>query len=197
MAIVPTVPMSGDTSDRQWSPMGRPEEALKALETIPLSFGRGDTASALGLAYQRLKDLKTSKQILILSDMARGDWEALDLSKLGMVSDAEVTFLRIGGETRDPNFCVKSVNLIEGRGRGRISGAFGGGAIQSLREIRNHARSALSLRDQSGSEIDSLRPGEEVRSILNSLLEKPGWIDGEVRLSGDRLPLDDIYYFSL
>ena len=46
--------------------------------------------------------------------MARGDWEGLDLSKLGMVSDAEVTFLRIGGQGRDPNFCVKSVNLIEG-----------------------------------------------------------------------------------
>jgi hypothetical protein len=31
---------------------------------------------------------------------------------------------------------------------------------------------------------------------LNSL-DKPGWIDGEVRLSADRLPLDDQFYFPL
>jgi hypothetical protein len=81
VAIIPTVDVQG----RQTTPKGvqwmKTEEALKALEGIPLSFGRGDTVSALGLAYQRLSDLKTSKQILILSDMVRGDWEALDLSK--------------------------------------------------------------------------------------------------------------------
>jgi hypothetical protein len=114
VAIIPTVDVQTAQTAAKGVQWIKAEEALKELETIPLSFGRGDPASALGLAYQRLKNLKTSKQILILSDMARGDWEALDLSRLGVVSDADVTFLRIGGRTRNPNFCVKSVSLIEG-----------------------------------------------------------------------------------
>jgi hypothetical protein len=38
----------------------------------------------------------------------------LDLGKLGAVSDADVTFLRIGRPERDPNASVKNVSLVEG-----------------------------------------------------------------------------------
>ncbi len=197
VVIVPTADVQiGKTRDEgaQWM---KAEETLKELETIPLSFGRGDTTSALGLAYQRLKDLKTSKQILVLSDMARGDWEALDLSKLGIVSDAEVTFLRIGGEKRDPNFCVRSVHLIEGEA------VVGSPArlevvVSNLSEASGSTLIHLYL---SGVKVDQksidLKVGEDNKAYFELFLEKPGWIDGEVRLDGDKLPLDDIYYFSL
>ena len=197
VAIIPTVDVQG----RQTTPKGvqwmKTEEALKALEGIPLSFGRGDTVSALGLAYQRLSDLKTSKQILILSDMVRGDWEALDLSKLGMVSDADVTFLRIGGEGRDPNFCIKSVSLIEGEA---VVGAPARleAVVSNLSEKSGTTLVQLYL---SGTKVDQksidLKTEEDGKAYFELFLEKPGWIDGEVRLSGDSLPSDDIFYFSL
>jgi hypothetical protein len=197
VAIIPTVDVqTGQTAAKgvQWI---KAEEALKELETIPLSFGRGNTSSALGLVYQRLKDLKISRQILILSDMARGDWEALDLSKLGTVSDADVTFLRIGGRGRDPNFCVKSVNLTEGEtvvgDPARLEVV-----VSNLSEKSGTTLIQLYL---SGIKVDQksidFKAGEDGKVYFELFLEKPGWIDGEVRLSGDRLPSDDIFYFPL
>jgi len=197
VAIIPTVDVqTGQTAAKkvQWI---KTEEALKELETLPLSFGRGDPASSLSLAYQRLKDLKTSKQILILSDMARGDWESLDLSKLGVVTDAEVTFLRIGGKDRDPNFCVKSVSLTEGEA---VKGAPSRleVVVSNLSEKPEITLIQLYL---SGIKVDqkSIDPkaGEDGKVYFELFLEKPNWIDGEIRLSGDRLPSDDIFYFPL
>jgi hypothetical protein len=197
VAIIPTVDVQGRQTTPKEVQWMKTEEALKELEGIPLSFGRGDTASALGLAYQRLRDLKTSKQILILSDMVRGDWEALDLSKLGMVSDADVTFLRIGGKGRDPNFCIKSVSLIEGEAvvgtPARLEAV-----VSNLSEKSGTTLIQLYL---SGTKVDQksidLKTGEDGKVYFELFLEKPGWIDGEVRLSGDSLPSDDIFYFSL
>ena len=93
-----------------------PEEALRELDRISLSFGRGDPAKALSLAYHRLKELKTPGEILILTDMARGDWEGFNLSKMESLSgETAITFIRIGGANRDPNMAVKEVKA---RGRG-------------------------------------------------------------------------------
>jgi hypothetical protein len=197
VAIIPTVDIQGRQTTPKEVQWMKTEEALKELEGIPLSFGRGNTASALGLAYQRLRDLKTSKQILILSDMVRGDWEALDLSKLGMVSDADVTFLRIGGKGRDPNFCIKSVSLIEGEAvvgtPARLEAV-----VSNLSEKSGTTLIQLYL---SGTKVDQksidLKTGEDGKVYFELFLEKPSWIDGEVRLSGDSLPSDDIFYFSL
>ncbi len=197
VVIVPTAEVQNRQTGGGGAQWMKAEEALKELETIPLSFGRGDTASALRLAYQRLKDLKTSKQIWVLSDLARGDWDALDLSQLGIVSDAEVTFLRIGGQNRDPNVCVKSVNLIGGEA---VVGAPARLEVVAS-NLSDASGSTLVHLYLSGVKVDQksidLKAGEDTQAFFELFLEKPGWIDGEVRLTGDRFPLDDIYYFSL
>jgi len=197
VTIIPTAGVqTGQTVAKgvQWMKV---EEALKEIETTPLSFGRGDTSPALSLAYQRLKDLKTAKQILILSDMARRDWQGLDLSKVGVVSDADVTFLRIGGPDRDPNFCVKSVSLIEGEAVVETPARLEV-VVSNLSEKFGTPLIQLYL---SGTKVDQksihLKAGEEGKAYFELFLEKPGWIDGEVRLSEDRLPSDDIFYFPL
>ncbi len=196
VAIIPTTNVqTGQTAKAgQWI---RAEEALKELETIPLSFGQSDTSLALSLAYQRLKDLKTSKQILIVSDMARGDWGHLDLGKLGVVSDAEAAFLRIGGQERDPNFCIKSVNLIEGEA---VVGAPARleVVVSNLSEKSGTNLVQLYL---SGIKVDQksidAKAGVDSKLYFELFFEKSGWIDGEVRLSEDRLPSDDLFYFPL
>ena len=197
VAIIPTVDVVGWQTTSKGTQWTKTEEALKELGGIPLSFGRGDTTSALGMAYQRLRDLKTSKQILILSDMVRGDWEALDLSKLGVVSDADVTFLRIGGKGRDPNFCIKGIRLIEGE-------AVVGTPARLEVVVSNLSEKSGTILVQfylSGTKVDQksidLKAEEDGKIYFELFLEKPGWIDGEVRLPGDNLPSDDIFYFSL
>jgi len=53
----------------------------------------------------------------------------------------------------------------------------------------------------SGVKVDQksidIKSGEEGKVYFELFLEKPGWIDGEIRLSEDSLPSDDIFYFPL
>jgi len=198
VAIIPMVPPPATQPTGNGPLWARAEEAVKALETIPLTFARGEAASALGRVYQTLKDLKTPKQILVVSDMARGDWETLDLSTLGTISDAEVTFLRIGGPSRDPNLCIKNVSLTEG---GEAVVGVPARLESTLSNLSDKPDAALVQLSLSGIKVDqksiSLRPGEDGKVSFELYLDKPGWIDGEVSLSADRLPSDDLFYFPL
>jgi hypothetical protein len=197
VAFLPTVESPGTPGIKKRAGWMKPEEALTEMEALPLSFGRGQTASAFGLAYQYLKDLKVPKQVLVVSDMARGDWEPLDLSKLGTVSDAEVTFLRIGRADRDPNLCVRNASLVEGD---PVVGTPARLEV-TVSNFSDQAATPLAQLYLSGTKIDQksveLKPGEDGRVHFELFFDKPGWIDGEVRLSGDRLPQDDVFYFSL
>src|SRR4030042_620206 len=136
------------------------EEALRTLDVIPLSFGAGHLASALGSAYHALKDLKVPKQILIVTDLARGDWEKLDLNKLDAVSDAELTFLRIGGPNRDSNVCIKSVLLVEGEGVVGVPARL----EVTLSNLSDQTDTPIIQLTLSGIKVDqksaSLRPGQ-------------------------------------
>ncbi len=197
VAILPTTNAQMRETVAQGVQWMKAEEALREMESIPLSFGRGEPASSLDLAYQQLKGLKTAKQILILSDMARGDWEALDLSKIGVVSDAEVTFLRIGGRDRDSNFCIKKVSLVEGEAvvgvPARLEVVVSNLSEKSASNLVQLYLSGIKVDQKS---IDT-KTGEDNKVYFELFFEKPGWIDGEVRLSEDRLPSDDIFYFPI
>ena len=68
-----------------------------------------------------------------------------------------------------------------------------------------------NLSDQSGSTLVqlylsgvkkdqksiTLKAGEEGKVYFELSFDKPGWVNGEVRLSGDRFPHDDLFYFPL
>jgi hypothetical protein len=176
----------------------RPEEALRDLGILPPSFGQGDPATSMNLAYRKLKEIAGDKEILIISDMARGDWETFDLSKLNTVAtEAAITFLRIGGTNRDPNFAVKEVRLAEGE------------AVVSapcrlevtVSNLSDTPGSTLVQVFLSGVKADQksvdVKAREEGKAYFELFLDKPGWVNGEVRLSGDRLSADDVYYFPL
>jgi len=197
VAFFPTVePPARPGSDKKVGWM-KPEDVLTEMDALPLSFGRGQTTSALGSAYQHLKDLKIPKQVLIVSDLARGDWEPLDLGKLGTVSDADVTFLRIGRPERDPNACVKNVSLVEGE---PVIGTPARLEV-IVSNFSDRAQTALTQISLSGTKIDQksieLKPGEDGKVYFELFFERSGWTDGEVRISGDRLPQDDVFYFVL
>jgi len=193
VALIPTVSVQRDQGS-QWM---KPQEALRELEAIPLSFGRGNTASAFTSAYQQLKDLKIPKQILIVSDMARSDWEGLDLTKLGIISDADVTFFRVGGPGRDSNFCIKDVSLAEGE----IVAGVPTRLEVTVSNRSDQAGTVLVQINLSGTKVDQksidMNSGQDEKVFFDLLVEKPGWIDGEVTLSPDRLPSDDVFYFPL
>jgi len=135
---------------------------------------------------------------VIITDMARGDWEGFDPSKLGVTAtETPVTFLRLGGPRRDPNFTVKSVRLAEGE-------TVVGVPVRlevTVSNLSDQAGSTLAQLFLSGVKADQksidLKAGEDGKVYFEMSLNKPGWTDGEVRLSGDRLASDDVFFFPL
>lgn len=192
VAILPT---SSFNKEVHWMST---EEALREVDRIPLSFKRGEPMNALSLGYRLLNEIKKPGEVLIISDMARGDWEGFDLSRLGILSsEPRMNFLRIGGPNRDSNLAIRELSLTEGEA---VVG------IPARMEVR-----VSNLSDQPGEILVQLylsgvkkdqksvaiKAGEEGKAYFELFLDRPGWVDGEVRISEDRLPLDDVFYFSM
>ncbi len=192
IALIPTASLQ---KGGRW--MSR-EEALQELEEIPLSFGRGDPMVALNRGYRLLKEMKRSGEILILGDMARGDWEGFDLSRLGTVpSEPRVSFLRIGSPKRDSNLTIKEMNLIEAQPvvsvPARIEVVLANFSDQP-REILIQFHLAQTKRDQKSVAIKAM---DQAKVHFEILFDRPGWTEGEIRISSDRLASDDVFYFSV
>lgn len=192
IALLPT---SSLKSDSQWMSRG---DALKELERNRLSFDKGVPASSLSMGYRLLKEMKKPGEILVISDMAQGDWKGFDLSGLGTVpSDTRVNFLRIGSSHRDPNVAVKGLKLIEGEAvvgvPSRLEVTLSNLSDQS-RDILIHLYLAGVKRDQKSLILQTRAEGKIYFEVF---FDQPGKINGEIRISGDRLPLDDLFPFSL
>ncbi len=196
--LIPTSLIRGRSNERNGTRWLTPNEALQELDRIHLSFGRGDLASALDLAYRKLKELKTPGEILVVSDMTRGDWEGFNLSRVGKISgETAVTFIRIGGVDRDSNMAIKEVKVAEGE-------AVVGVPLRleaSVSNFSDQPGSTLAGLYLSGTKRDqksmALKAGEEGKVYFEASFERPGWVNGEIVLSGDRLPYDDRFYFPL
>lgn len=196
--IIPTAGLqsrSAQEGDLRWMSS---EQALKGVDKVPLSYGRGDPGAALKLGFRKLSEMKGPGEILIISDMARGDWEGFDLSKVSAVSsDARITFLRMGEAQRDSNFTVKGVRLTEGEA---VAGGFARLEV-TVSNLSDESRNILVQLYLSSVKKEQkaveLKAGEEGKAVFETFFESPGWVDGEVRLSEDRLSLDDRFYFSM
>jgi hypothetical protein len=205
IAILPTAsiqekPLLGTSQSRldrniRWM---KSEEALRELPSIPLSYGRGNLNVSLHLAYQKLKEIKMAKEIFMISDVTRGDWEGVSLSQLDVVpADAGMTLLRVGGARRDSNLAVKEAGLVEGVAvvgvRSRLE--------VTVSNLSDQPRTTLVQLFLSGIKVDQksidLKANDEGKVHFELSFDKKGWVNGEVRLSGDNLPLDDIFYFPL
>ncbi len=196
--LVPLVPSTGRISEKEEARWIGAEEAMRRIDEIPVSYGRGDAASALNQAFRVLKEAKGTGNILILTDLTRGDWEGLDLGRAERVpAETGITFLRVGGPQRDSNAAIKEVKLAEGDA---VAGASSRLEAALVNYSNDPVSSTVSLflagvkQDQKNLE---LKAGEEGRISFDAFFEKSGWVDGELRLGGDFLPLDDSFYFGL
>jgi hypothetical protein len=191
--IIPTV--LSEHSKVDWM---KPSGAADYLASIPLSSGKGEPGAALALAFQKLRSVKGTKEIMLISDMAKSDWQGFDLGKLGILpADVHVTFLRIGVKARDANMAIKAVRLKEGEliagTRVRLEVI-----VSNLSDRPASTTVQLTLGntkvDQS---VAQLNASEDSTVSFDLLLDRPGLVNGEVRLSGDNLPYDDLFSFPL
>jgi hypothetical protein len=191
------IPTAAGTRAGQGSAWMKPQEALQAIDSLPLSFGRGNAASALDSGYQQLKNLKIPKQILIVSDLARSDWENLDLPRLGNIPEADVIFLRVGAADRDPNFRIKSVRSTDGEVVAGVPTRLEV-MVSNLSDQAGTRQVEIYLEDRKIDQKSiALASGQDGTVYFELLVEKSGWQDGQVKLSPDRLTLDDVHYFTV
>ena len=194
--ILPTASVPGKILDEHPVEWMNSEQALRELDTISLSFGKGDPGAALNRAFQAGKDLKAPLEVVILTDLARGEWEGLQQGQLKNVpSNLTLTFVRFGGIERDPNLTVKEVRLSLGE-------AVVGAPSRLEVTVGNLSSQAASAQVQlilNSAKVEQksidLPSGEDGKLSFDLTPDKPGWVRGEVRLAGDRLPLDDRFYF--
>lgn len=196
--IIPTSAVPGKIFAGHTIEWMSPERALQELEALSLYLGKGEPEAALNFALQKGRDAKAPLEIVILTDLARGDWEGIHLSKLKNVPvSLSITFVRFGEEQRDPNLAIKEVRLNQGE-------AVVGAPNRLEVTIGNLAHQASSTQAQlylGGTRVEQksidLSAGEEGRVTFDLLPERSGWVQGEVRLAGDRLPFDDRFYFPI
>jgi hypothetical protein len=194
--VIPTSLFQGQRIEDRETGWLSPQEALRELDQVHLSFGRGDPVQAMNLAYRKLKELKVPGEILILSDATGGDWEGFHLSRIENISgETAITFIRMGGPYRDSNLAIKEVKLVEGDAVAGVPLRF----EATVSNLSDQPGSTVVQLYLSGVKKDqksiALKPGEEGRVYFELSFDKPGWVNGEVRLSGDRFPHDDLFYF--
>ena len=175
-----------------------PDQARGALDAIGLTFGRGDTVAALNRASPAWRDARGPVELVILTDLARPDWEGFRLSELKEApADLSITFLRFGAEGRDPNVTVRGMRLAQGDA---VAGAANRLEANVL-NLSGEARSVLAQFYLDGAKVEQktveLQPGEEGPVSFDLFLEHGGWVNGEVRLAEDRLAADDRFHFAL
>ena len=149
----------------------------------------GTPPAALSQAFRALKEVKGAGNILILTDLTRGDWEGLDLSKTERVpAETGITFPPNRRPQAGPEPTIKEVSLTEGD-------AVAGASSRLEATLANYSDSPVSStvslflsgvkRDQKNLE---LKAGEEERISFDAFFEKSGWVDGELRLEGISCP---------
>jgi hypothetical protein len=213
--IIPTTaPTQGRLPEKSKVDWLKPDQAPSYLASIPLSSGKGEPGAALTLAFQKLKGMKGAKEIIFISDMAKSDWQGFDQGKLGILpADVHITFLRMGGKARDTNMAVKAVRLKEGE-------LVAGTPVRLEVIVSNlsdrpadppahrpgdkHGDQAASTTVQMmlgntkvEQSILQLNAGEDGKVSFDFLLDRPGLVNGQARLSGDNLPYDDLFSFPL
>lgn len=193
--ILPTVFPPGGAPEIRW--LG-PEEALRELAALPPSFARGNPSAALGLALERLKGDPRSGEVLFIGDLARGDWEGLNPGGVGTLpAGTEITFLRLGGPSRDANWAVKGVELPAGQAVAGVPCRLEVTVANlSDRPASNLVRLFLDRAKVDQKSLE-LKAGEEGKVSFELSLDQARWMEGEVTISGDRLAPDDTFYFPL
>ncbi|MGA2107396.1 MAG: VWA domain-containing protein, partial [Syntrophorhabdales bacterium] len=194
--VIPTVDASGGPeAQSRW--MG-PAEAARELAALSLTSGRGNPQVALALACRALQTQKGRKEIVVISDMAQGDWQGFDPAKLGVLpAEGRLSFLRIGGSARDSNMAVKGVSASPGA-------AFVGSPIPLTVTVSNLSDRKGPVLVQlliDGVKVDQKTIEPDARTdaavVFEVVCSRSGWRNGEAHLSHDNLPADDIFYFPL
>jgi hypothetical protein len=198
VSIMPTVTPDNSGAMEDSGIANSSREALLQLSALKLTSRRGNPGAAIATAFGKLKRMTGQKEVVLISDLTRGDWQDLDQTTLGMIpSDVRLTVLRIGGQGRDSNWSIKDALIGSG-------GIFAGTPFPVTVRVANLADTAGQITVKVL--IDSvktdqktllLKPGEESAATFRIVTGHSGWCNGEFQLSPDNLNADNVFHFPL
>jgi len=178
---------------------GEREVLLKELDGIRISAGTADFSSALGKAYELLREPAAQKEIWLMTDMALTDWDRFSIASLGQHDPLiPLKIIKIGHQGEVLNATIKEVKT-QGHGVGV------GMPVQLQAWIVNFSDKEikdlpvqLNIDDQAREQkLLSLPPrGESEVSFLFNLAQ-PGEHNGYIMLKKDGLAGNPTSYFTL
>ncbi|MEE8448728.1 MAG: BatA and WFA domain-containing protein [Thermodesulfobacteriota bacterium] len=174
-----------------------PEEAMMEVKTLPVSFGTGDLNYAFSQAYQALQPLKGQKEIVMVTDLTRGEWENFNLARLKAFDrQVPVKFIRLGEEKRDDNAAILSAEFFGGPVVGAAMAVRIVLANYGQRPVKGLAVRLMLNGEKVDQKAIDLEPFDRVTTSLELRAMHPGWARLEITISQDRLVVDDSYYLS-
>ena len=193
--VIPTVAAPASAPRAQ---LLAPEEAIRELKALTVGFGSGDLIHAFSQAYQGLRPWKGQKEIVIVTDLTKGEWERFNLAQVtAFDSQLPVKLVRLGGEKRDDNTAVLSAQLVDAPVVGVASSVQVVLVNYGQRPVKGLAVKLLLDGRNTDQKTVDLEPFERVKTILEFRADRSGWVRAEVNITQDKLAVDDSYYLTL
>jgi hypothetical protein len=177
---------------------GRPTANLAAvrarLETVRATAERADIGAAIALAAAQFAEFRPSrKELHVISDFQRTNWEAADFSALPR--DVEITFHSIGPGGPRPNACVSEVVIDPPM---PMTGEPCRISVRLADYSTTPARRDVTLRASDGREwrqaAIALASGTPASVPFDVRFDRPGVYELTAEITPDALAVDDRRY---
>ncbi len=168
------------------------------LEAITLSLRTVDYTRAFHQAVTALSAPGGRREILLLSDGARGGWGRTDLPQGGVALDRDlvVRVVRLGTDATDPNLAVRRITVPPRVLTAGVNSHLEA-TVANLGPVPREVVASLTLEGRKVDQKLLALPGRgEVTVSFPFRPERPGPLRGEVRIGEDGLLEDDGFVFS-
>ena len=174
------------------------DAALARLSSVEQTDAAGDGVRALKMAMAGAEGQLDRRTIVVLSDMAKSDWEGLRIRGLRRVdSHTWVQFVRMAPEAGTSDILIQDVRLRPWPPRRDATFAVVFWvANRGLKDGKSISVSLFVGESRAGFSEMELKAGEEKEVSFRVLAPKEGSLKGRIVLSPDPLSATNSYYFS-
>ncbi len=193
-SVVPTVPPPGEGAP----PALEIAAARSRLAAVSQTDAAGTPARSLGAALRALAAPADRREIVVLSDFARSDWERLRLGSLHRLAPhSRLQFVRVAPEAGTEDLAIQAVRLRPWPPRA-------GSPFAAVVRVKNNGverREAVPVslfigEEQTGSAQLDLSPGAEGTVSFRAKAPPGGVLRGRVEIGEDNFMATNRHYFA-
>ncbi len=172
--------------------------ALSRLASIRQSDAAGRPFRTIQEAMSGTAAEVDRRSIIVLSDMARSDWEELRVRGLRrLLPHTRIQFVRVAPESGTQDIAVRDVRLRPWPPRANTPFVVVARIANQGEREREQVRVSLYLEEKKMDEAElNLKDGEEKEVSFRVLAPEGGIFRGRIEASPDKLIPTNLYYFS-